>query len=125
MQGTSGTSAFTGCDSVSAFAGIGKVRPLNLLRCKKEFQVMFQDLGEQWSATEEMYIQLESLIVSAMYGVKKGNQDINQCRYAVFYLKKGETACTIIAREPITRRQYGRMHLPTTKFQVRLARDGF
>ena len=75
---------------MSAFAGIGKVRPLNLLRCKKEFQVMFQDLGEQWSATEEMYIQLESLIVSAMYGVKKGNQDINQCRYAVFYLKKGE-----------------------------------
>ena len=46
MQGTSGTSAFTGCDSVSAFAGIGKVRPLNLLRCKKEFQVMFQDLSD-------------------------------------------------------------------------------
>ena len=119
-----GLHAFTGCDSVSAFAGIGKVRPLNLLRCKKEFQVMFQDLGEQWSVTEEMYIQLESF-VCAMYGVKKGNPDINQCRCAVFCSKKGGTACTITAREPITRRQYGRMHLPTIKFQVRLARDGF
>ena len=119
-----GLHAFTGCDSVSAFAGIAKVRPLNLLCCKKELQVMFQDLGEQCSVTEEMYIQLESF-VCAMYGVKKGNQDINQCRYKVFCSKKGETACTITAREPVTRRQYGRMHLPTTKFQVRLARDGF
>ena len=84
-----GLHAFTGCDSVSAFAGIGKVRPLKLLRGKKEFQVMFQNLGEQWSVTEEMCIQLESF-VCAMYGVKKGNQDINQCRYAVFCSKKGE-----------------------------------
>lgn len=26
----------------------------------------------------------------AMYGVKKGSQDINHCRYAVFCSKKGE-----------------------------------
>ena len=25
-----------------------------------------------------------------MYGMKKGNQDVNQCRYAVFCSKKGE-----------------------------------
>jgi len=50
---------------------------------------MFQNLGEQWSVTEEMCIQLESF-VCAMYGVKKDNQDINQCRYAVFCSKKGE-----------------------------------
>ena len=78
-----GLHAFTGCDSVSAFAGIGKVRPLKLLRSMKEFQALFQNLGEQWSVTEEMCIQLESF-VCAMYGVKKGNQDINQCRCAVF-----------------------------------------
>ena len=64
--------AFTGCDSVSAFAGIGKARPLKLLRSKNEFQVMFQSLGEQWSITGELCVQLESF-VCAMYGMKKGN----------------------------------------------------
>ena len=42
-----GLHAFTGCDSVSAFSGIGKAWPLKLLRSKNEFQVMFQNLGEQ------------------------------------------------------------------------------
>ena len=51
--------AFTGCDSVSAFAGIGKARPLKLLRSKNEFEVMFQNLGEQWSFTEELCVQLD------------------------------------------------------------------
>lgn len=32
-----GLHAFTGCDSVSAFEGIGKVKPLKLLRNKEEF----------------------------------------------------------------------------------------
>ena len=49
-----GLHAFTGCDSVSAFAGIGKAKPLRLLRSKNEFQVMFQNLGEQWFITEEL-----------------------------------------------------------------------
>jgi len=128
-----GLHAFTGCDTVSAFAGIGKAGPLKLLRSKNEFQVIFQNLGEQWSLTEELCVQLESF-VRAMYGMKKGNQDVNQWRYAVFCSKKGEaeshyyhlvtTAYTITAREPITKLQSGRMHSPITKFQVRLATDG-
>jgi len=81
--------AFTGCDSMSAFAGIGKARPLKLLRSKDEFQAMFQNLGEPWSITEELCVQLESF-VCAMYGMMKGNHDVNQCRYAVFCSKKGE-----------------------------------
>jgi len=84
-----GLHAFTGCDSVSAFAGIGNARPLKFLRSKNEFQVMFQNLGEQWSTTEELCDQLESF-VCAMSGMKKGNQDVNQCRYAVFCSKKRE-----------------------------------
>ena len=84
-----GLHAFTGCDSVSAFAGIGKAKPLKLVHSKNEFQVMFQNLGEQWSITEELCVQLESFLC-AMYGMKKGYQDVNQCRYAVFCSKKGE-----------------------------------
>ena len=47
-----GLHAFTGCDTVSTFAGIGKPRPLKLLHSKNEFQVMCQNLGEQWSITD-------------------------------------------------------------------------
>jgi len=42
-----GLHAFTGCDSVSAFTGIGNARPPKLLHSKNEFKVMFQNLGEQ------------------------------------------------------------------------------
>ena len=50
---------------------------------------MFQNLEGKWSITEELCVQLESFVCS-MYGMKKGNQDVNQCRYAVFCSKKGE-----------------------------------
>ena len=99
---------------------------------KNEFQVMFQNLGEQWSITEELCVQLESF-VCAMYGMKKGDQDVNQCRYAMFCSKQGEAEshqlppchdCLHHHCKPITRPQSGRTHLPTTKFQIRLERDG-
>ena len=74
-----GLHAFAGCDSVAALTGIGKARPLKMLRSKNEFQVMFQNLGEQWFITEELCVQLESF-VCAIYEMKKGNQDVNQCQ---------------------------------------------
>ena len=52
-------------------------------------QGMLQNIGEEWLASEELCIQLESF-VSALYGAKKGTKDINQCRYAVFCAKKGD-----------------------------------
>ena len=60
-----GLHAFTGCDSVSAFPGIGKALPLKLLRSKNEFQARFQNLGEQWSITEELCVQLESFVCAS------------------------------------------------------------
>ena len=36
-----GLHAFTGCDAVSAFAGIGKVKPLKKLLSEKEYQRTF------------------------------------------------------------------------------------
>ena len=90
-----GLHAFTGCDSVSAFAGIGKAKPLRLLCSKNEFQVMFQNLGEQWFITEELCVQLESF-VCAMYGMKKGNQDVNECQK-----RRGRiTSTTTLSRLP-------------------------
>ena len=84
-----GLHAFTGCDSVSSFAGIGKVKPLKILRKNDEFQEVFARLGEEWSVTEELFGKLEAF-VCALYGAKKGTSDVNELWYALFCAKKGE-----------------------------------
>ena len=81
--------AFTVCDSVSAFAGIGKVRPLKKLLVTKEYQRTFQQLGSNLLMSEDLLLQLESFVCD-LYGAKKDTTDVNQCRYAVFRAKKGE-----------------------------------
>ena len=43
-----GLHALTGCDTVSAFAGIGKVNSLKKLLSKKEYQCTYQQLGGNW-----------------------------------------------------------------------------
>lgn len=83
-----GLHAFTGCDAVSAFAGIGKVKPLKKLLSKNEYQRTFQQLGENWLMSEDLLMQLEAFVCD-IYGAKKGASDVNQCRYAVFCAKKG------------------------------------
>ena len=79
--------AFTGWDAVSAFAGIGKVKPLKKLMSKRECQCMFQQLGENWLMSEDLIMQLEAFVCDT-YGAKRGISDVNQCRYAVFCVKK-------------------------------------
>ena len=80
--------AFTGCDAVSAFAGIGKVKPLKKLLSKKEYQCTFQQLEENWLMSEDLLMHLEAFVCD-IYGVKNGISDVNQCRYSVFPAKKG------------------------------------
>ena len=73
---------------MSAFAGIGKVKPLERLLRKKEYQRTFQQLGENWLMPEDLLMQLEAFVCD-MYGSKNGISDVNQCRYSVFCAKKG------------------------------------
>ena len=44
-----GLHAFTGCDSVSAFAGKGKAKCYNLLRKNLGFVETLESLGEKWN----------------------------------------------------------------------------
>ncbi|KAL7386837.1 hypothetical protein ABVT39_014532 [Epinephelus coioides] len=43
-----GMHAFTGCDTVSAFAGCGKLRALKLITRSEHFQEVFLELGQLW-----------------------------------------------------------------------------
>ena len=41
-----GLHAFTGCDTTSAFKGIGKLKPLKLLQKEPQFEKFFSELGD-------------------------------------------------------------------------------
>ena len=60
-----GLHAFTGCDSVSAFAGKGKIKAQKLL-INSEFVNLFSLLGTSWFVTEDMIDRL-SEFVSCLY----------------------------------------------------------
>ncbi len=49
-----GLHAFTGCDTVSAFAGHGKLKALKLLKKNKDYMEIFSKLGESWELSVEL-----------------------------------------------------------------------
>ena len=51
--------AFTGCDTVSGFAGKGKVKALKLVNKNNEFLRLFQVIGNEWTLPENLYSQAE------------------------------------------------------------------
>ena len=54
-----GIHAFTGCDSVSAFAGKGKLTALKLARQNPSIQELFQRVGMVWEVSEELFMELQ------------------------------------------------------------------
>ena len=58
-QALLGMHAFTGCDTVRAFAGRGKAKALKLLTNSKEHQDMFLLLGQEWDVSPDLSDKLE------------------------------------------------------------------
>ena len=54
-----GMHAYTGCDTVSAFAGRGKMGALGIVEENKEFQEMFKLVGMEWELSDELFQKLE------------------------------------------------------------------
>ena len=87
-----GMHAFTGCNSVSAFAGKGKAVALKRLRKFSVFHEAFVSMGQQNEISAELLKQLEAFTCS-LYS-SKPITDINQLRYAMnhFSSRPVETA---------------------------------
>ena len=79
-----GFHTFTGCDSVSAFKGKGKVKPLNLLLKSDDFIKLFAKLGTEWETSESELITTERFVCE-MYDQKECS-DVNIARYNLFRL---------------------------------------
>ena len=86
-----GIHAFTGCDSVSAFAGRGKLSAFKLVKGNRTFQESFKSLGASWHVSKELYSSMESF-VCRMYASSSSISDVNELRYLLFCTKRGEAA---------------------------------
>ena len=84
-----GVHAYTGCDTVSAFAGKGKAKALKLLSKNKKIQDTFFKLGQEWDFSPDLMNKLEAY-TSLLYAPKTSSTKINDLRYHLFCAKKGE-----------------------------------
>ena len=83
-----GYHAFSGCDSVSAFAGLGKNKGFNLLLNSEQFQSTFTRLGENWELTESLCSELEKFTCK-LYAARTSIASVNELRHFMWIAKKG------------------------------------
>ena len=84
-----GYHAYTGCDTVSAFSGRGKVGPFKILVGNVKFQKAFTELGTNWSLSAELLKCLEEF-TCRIYAAKSDIPDVNEMRYQLFRSKNGD-----------------------------------
>ena len=83
--------AWTGCDSVSAFAGQGKIKALDLIQTSDTFREAFESLGVEWNVSDELFPVLENF-TCAMYARNAKSTTVNALRYDMFRSKKGDVS---------------------------------
>ena len=87
-----GMQAYTGCDTVSAFAGRGKLAPLKLSR-SEHCQEMLGELGQSWEPSVDLSKKLQAF-TSKLYTSSTTTVDINTSRHQLFCAKRGELEYT-------------------------------
>ena len=77
-----GLHAFTGCDTVSAFAGKDKTRALRMLTANAKFKEAFAQLGVQWNLTPNLHVivNLEEFVCK-LYATRPATSSIDALRY--------------------------------------------
>ena len=84
--------AFTGCDSVSAFAGKGKAKALKILKDDAEVKETFSKLGEEWQLPPDLFTRIEKFTCD-LYSSRA--TEVNAARYNLFCSKNGEMESTM------------------------------
>ena len=81
--------SFTGCDTVSALAGRGKLSTFKLLKYDETYQEAFSELGRSWDVSGELFEKLQE-ITCHMYVPSTHATDVNTLRYQLFCARRGE-----------------------------------
>ena len=71
--------AFSGCDTTSAFKGIGKVKPIKVLQGNPKYADTLSTLGDTWTVSDELLQELDTF-TCAMYGKPRLN-NVDSVRY--------------------------------------------
>ena len=89
-----GIHSFTGCDTVSSFAGKGKVKPFNLMVRYIEYIEAFANLGSTEVISND-YLQIFEEFVCQLYGTQNATS-INDLRYQMYCQSNGKIACEML-----------------------------
>ena len=81
-----GLHGFTGCDTISSFAGKGKVKPLKTMMKEDQYINLFATFGDAPELTEAQFNTIQSFVCD-MYGHKDTNT--NNVRYKMYAAKHG------------------------------------
>ena len=71
--------AYSGCDTTSAFKGLGKVKPIKLLQGNAKYADTLSTLGDSWTVSDELVQEFENF-TCAMYG-KSRLKSVDSVRY--------------------------------------------
>ena len=82
-----GMHAYTGCDTLSAKSGRGKISPLRIVKEHKAFQDMFKLLGTDWELSDNLFEKLQEF-TCRMYCSRPQTNDINELRYKLFCVRR-------------------------------------
>ena len=85
-----GMHSFTGCDTVSAFAGKGKISALKILKSNNNVRRAFTELGQSWVVSDDLFTVLEKFTCSMYMSVGNITGRVNDARYKLFRAKNGE-----------------------------------
>ena len=66
-EALTGLHAFTGCDTISSFAGKGKTKPLKITKSQQKYFSPFKVFEESWNSEERLLQNLEEF-VCAIHG---------------------------------------------------------
>ena len=80
-----GLHSFTG-NTVSAFAGHGKLAAFKLLKTVTSFQDLFKLLFTDWQLSDELFGGLQAFICS-LYSSRTSTFYVNELRYLLFCAK--------------------------------------
>ena len=81
-----GLHGFTGCDTISAFSGKGKVKPLQLILKNIAYVDLFASIGGEPELSEDLFRVVQKFIC-VLYGHKEDNTNI--VRYKLYAAKQG------------------------------------
>ena len=84
-----GLHSWTGCDTVSALAGQGKLKALKIILQNQRYKTAFSEIGANWDLSNEVLDTIEEFTCK-LYSRNTKFRKVNQLRYEMFRSKRGD-----------------------------------